>query len=110
MLEQQLHAGPHLVIRFRLLWLPSSRPASRTSSHYGDDAMRVGISLTRSHADAEDPAQGARWMIERTAAARHAGLDPPFVADRHVLPTPTNDQRKVPGSLERLEELCVMPG
>src|SRR5438132_7394285 len=50
--------------------------------------MRVGISLTSSHANAKDPRQGARWMIERTAAARRAGLDSLFVGDHHVSPTP----------------------
>jgi alkanesulfonate monooxygenase SsuD/methylene tetrahydromethanopterin reductase-like flavin-dependent oxidoreductase (luciferase family) len=50
--------------------------------------MRVGISLTSGHADAKDPRQGARWMIERTAAARRAGLDSLFVGDHHVSPTP----------------------
>src|SRR5438132_9833120 len=50
--------------------------------------MRVGISLTSSHANAKDPRQGARWMIERTAAARRAGLHSLFVGDHHVSPTP----------------------
>src|ERR1700726_395002 len=50
--------------------------------------MRVGISLTSSYADAKDPRQGARWMIERTAAARHTGLDSLFVGDQHVSSTP----------------------
>src|SRR6266403_1477055 len=50
--------------------------------------MRVGISLTSGHADAKDPRQGARWMIERTAAARRAGLDSLFLGDHHVSPTP----------------------
>jgi alkanesulfonate monooxygenase SsuD/methylene tetrahydromethanopterin reductase-like flavin-dependent oxidoreductase (luciferase family) len=50
--------------------------------------MKVGISLTSSHADANDPRQGARWMIDRTAAARRAGLDSLFVGDHHVSPTP----------------------
>src|SRR6267143_3860112 len=50
--------------------------------------MRVGISLTSSHADAKDPRQGARWMIERTTAARRAGLDSLFLGDHHVSPTP----------------------
>ena len=49
-------------------------------------------------------------MIERTAAARRAALDSLFVGDHHVSPTPANDQRMVPGSLERLEEVCVMLG
>src|ERR1700731_195972 len=50
--------------------------------------MRVGISLTSSYADAKDPRQGARWMIERTAAARRAALDSLFVGDQHVSATP----------------------
>jgi alkanesulfonate monooxygenase SsuD/methylene tetrahydromethanopterin reductase-like flavin-dependent oxidoreductase (luciferase family) len=50
--------------------------------------MRVGISLTSNHLNAKDPRQGARWMIERTAAARRAGLDSLFVGDQHVSPTP----------------------
>jgi hypothetical protein len=52
------------------------------------DAMKVGISLTSNHPDANDPRQGARWMIERTAAAHRAGLDSLFVGDQHVSPTP----------------------
>src|SRR5690349_10422221 len=39
-----------------------------------DDAMKVGISLTTNHPDTKDPRQAARWMVERAAAARHAGL------------------------------------
>src|SRR5579862_312181 len=50
--------------------------------------MRVGISLTSNHPDAKDPRQGARWMIERAAAARRAGLASLFVGDQHVSPTP----------------------
>ena len=50
--------------------------------------MRIGISLTSNHPDAKDPRQGARWMIERAAAARRAGLDSLFVGDQHVSPTP----------------------
>ena len=50
--------------------------------------MRVGISLTSNHPDAKDPRQGARWMIERAAAARRAGLDSLFVGDQHVSATP----------------------
>ena len=44
--------------------------------------MRIGISLTSSHRIRE-PREGARWMIERTAAAREAGLDSLFVGDHH---------------------------
>ncbi len=50
--------------------------------------MRVGISLTSNHPDATDPREGARWMIERAAAARRAALDSLFVGDQHVSPTP----------------------
>jgi len=34
----------------------------------------------------EDPRQGARWMIERAAAARKADLDSLFVGDHHATP------------------------
>src|SRR5690349_21936958 len=50
--------------------------------------MRVGISLASNHPDVKDPRQGARWMIERAAAAHRAGLDFLFVGDQHVSPTP----------------------
>src|SRR6202011_5845441 len=53
-----------------------------------DDRMKVGISLTSNHPDVKDSRQGARWMIERTAAAHRAGLDSLFVGDQHVSPTP----------------------
>jgi len=49
--------------------------------------MRLGISLTSSHA-VRDPREGARWMIERAAAAQRAGLDSLFVGDHHSTPTP----------------------
>ena len=47
--------------------------------------MRLGISLTSSHTVA-DPREGARWMIERAAAAGRAGLDSLFVGDHHATP------------------------
>ena len=50
--------------------------------------MKVGVSLTSNHPDAKDPRQGARWMIERAAAAHRAALDSLFVGDQHVSPTP----------------------
>src|SRR6059058_4546809 len=50
--------------------------------------MKVGISLTSNHPDANDPRQGARWMIGRAAAAHRAGLDSLFIGDQHVSPTP----------------------
>ena len=50
--------------------------------------MRVGISLTSNHPEVKDLRQGARWMIERAAAARRASLDSLFIGDQHVSPTP----------------------
>src|SRR3954463_8224055 len=50
--------------------------------------MRVGISLTSNYPEVTDPRQGARWMIERTAAARRAALDSLFIGDQHASPTP----------------------
>ena len=47
--------------------------------------MRLGVSLTSAHT-VEDPRQGARWMIERAAAARKADLDSLFVGDHHTTP------------------------
>jgi len=47
--------------------------------------MRLGISLTSQHHTA-DPREGARWMIERAAAARRAVLDSLFVGDHHATP------------------------
>lgn len=49
--------------------------------------MRVGISLTSSHA-VTDVREGARWMIERAAAAQAAGLDSLFIGDHHAMPVP----------------------
>ena len=49
--------------------------------------MRLGISLTSSHT-VKDPREGARWMIERAAAAHRADLDSLFVGDHHATPTP----------------------
>jgi alkanesulfonate monooxygenase SsuD/methylene tetrahydromethanopterin reductase-like flavin-dependent oxidoreductase (luciferase family) len=48
--------------------------------------MKVGISLTSNHPNTKDPRQGARWMIERAAAAHSAGLDSLFIGDQHVSP------------------------
>jgi len=49
--------------------------------------MKVGISLTSVHQVA-DVREGARWMIERAAAAREAGLDSLFIGDHHIMPLP----------------------
>ena len=45
--------------------------------------MRVGVSVRSSYA-LDDPRVGARWMVERAAAARDAGLDSLFVGDHHA--------------------------
>ena len=50
--------------------------------------MKIGISLTTNYPDVQDPRQGARWVVERTAAARRAGLASLFVGDQHASPTP----------------------
>lgn len=50
--------------------------------------MKIGISLTSSHPDVSDPREGARWMIERAAAARNSKLASLFIGDQHVSPTP----------------------
>jgi alkanesulfonate monooxygenase SsuD/methylene tetrahydromethanopterin reductase-like flavin-dependent oxidoreductase (luciferase family) len=50
--------------------------------------MKIGISLTSNHADVKDGREGARWMVERTAAARRAGLASLFIGDQHASPTP----------------------
>jgi len=49
--------------------------------------IRIGVSL-RSAYGIDDPRVGARWMIERAAAARAADLDSLFVGDHHVTGAP----------------------
>src|SRR5947209_10061247 len=61
--------------------------------------MRVGISLTSNYGDLKDSRQGARWMIERAAAARRAALDSLFVGDQHVSPTPYYQNTPILGRL-----------
>src|SRR5882724_4818647 len=68
-------------------WLSWSLGLIETRATRGD-AMRIGISLTSNHPVAKNPRQGARWMIERTAAAHRAGLDSLFLGEHHVSPTP----------------------
>jgi alkanesulfonate monooxygenase SsuD/methylene tetrahydromethanopterin reductase-like flavin-dependent oxidoreductase (luciferase family) len=46
-------------------------------------AVKIGTSL-RSTYPVADPRDGARWMIERAAAAEAAGLDSLFVGDHHA--------------------------
>jgi len=49
--------------------------------------MRIGVSEASARR-VRDPRQGARWMVERAAAARRAGLDSLFVGDHHATPAP----------------------
>jgi alkanesulfonate monooxygenase SsuD/methylene tetrahydromethanopterin reductase-like flavin-dependent oxidoreductase (luciferase family) len=49
--------------------------------------MRLGVSLRTAYITA-DVREVARWLIERTMAARDAGLDSLFVGDHHVVPVP----------------------
>jgi alkanesulfonate monooxygenase SsuD/methylene tetrahydromethanopterin reductase-like flavin-dependent oxidoreductase (luciferase family) len=50
--------------------------------------MKIGVSLTTNYPDVTDPREGARSIIERTAAARRAGLDSLYIGDQHASPTP----------------------
>jgi alkanesulfonate monooxygenase SsuD/methylene tetrahydromethanopterin reductase-like flavin-dependent oxidoreductase (luciferase family) len=61
--------------------------------------MKVGISLTTNYPDVKDPREGARWIIERAAAARRAALDSLFVGDQHVSPTPYYQNTPILGRL-----------
>jgi len=49
--------------------------------------MRVGMSVRTAYA-VDDVREGARWIIERTRAARDAELDLLLVGDHHVTPVP----------------------
>ena len=49
--------------------------------------VRIGVSLTSAH-QSDDVRAAARWMVERTAAAREAGLDSLFIGDHHSMPLP----------------------
>jgi alkanesulfonate monooxygenase SsuD/methylene tetrahydromethanopterin reductase-like flavin-dependent oxidoreductase (luciferase family) len=61
--------------------------------------MKIGTSL-RSSYPVDDPRQGARWMVERAAAAAAAGLDSLFVGDHHVTgPVPYYQNSAVLGRL-----------
>ncbi len=60
--------------------------------------MRIGISLTSFHA-IRDVREGARWMVERAAAARVAGLDSLFVGDHHAMPAPYYQNTPIMGRL-----------
>ena len=60
--------------------------------------MRIGVSLT-SQRRVADPREGARWMIERAAAAQKAGLDSLFVGDHHATPGPYYQNVPIMGRL-----------
>lgn len=49
--------------------------------------MRIGVSL-RTAFLVDDVRVGARWIVERAAAARDAGLDCLLVGDHHATPVP----------------------
>jgi alkanesulfonate monooxygenase SsuD/methylene tetrahydromethanopterin reductase-like flavin-dependent oxidoreductase (luciferase family) len=68
--------------------------------------VRVGVSLTSAHT-VEDPRQGARWMIERAAAARKADLDSLVVGDHHA--TPGKYYQNVPMLARLLAEWSDQP-
>jgi alkanesulfonate monooxygenase SsuD/methylene tetrahydromethanopterin reductase-like flavin-dependent oxidoreductase (luciferase family) len=61
--------------------------------------MKIGISLTSNYPGVTDPRHGARWMIERTAAARRSALDSLFVGDQHVSATPYYQNTPILGRL-----------
>jgi len=61
--------------------------------------MKIGTSL-RSTYPVDDPREGARWMVERAAAAAAAGLDSLFVGDHHVTgPMPYYQNSSILGRL-----------
>ena len=61
--------------------------------------MKIGTSL-RSTYSVSDPREGARWMVERAAAAAAAGLDSLFVGDHHATgPTPYYQNSAILGRL-----------
>jgi alkanesulfonate monooxygenase SsuD/methylene tetrahydromethanopterin reductase-like flavin-dependent oxidoreductase (luciferase family) len=61
--------------------------------------MKIGTSLRSSYPVA-DPREGARWMVERAAAAAVAGLDSLFVGDHHATgPVPYYQNSAVLGRL-----------
>jgi alkanesulfonate monooxygenase SsuD/methylene tetrahydromethanopterin reductase-like flavin-dependent oxidoreductase (luciferase family) len=61
--------------------------------------MKIGTSL-RSTYPVADPREGARWMVERAAAAAAAGLDSLFVGDHHATgPVPYYQNSPILGRL-----------
>jgi alkanesulfonate monooxygenase SsuD/methylene tetrahydromethanopterin reductase-like flavin-dependent oxidoreductase (luciferase family) len=76
--------------------------------------MRVGVSL-RTAFVTTDVRGGAQWVIERTRAARDAGLDSLFVGDHHVTPVPYYQNVPLLGRLlaewgdRPFGALCLLP-
>ena len=61
--------------------------------------MKIGTSLRSTYPGAE-PREGARWMVERAAAAAAAGLDSLFVGDHHATgPVPYYQNSSILGRL-----------
>ncbi len=60
--------------------------------------MRIGISICSNYR-VDDPRTGARYMIERAAAARDADLDSLFVGDHHATPTAYYQNNAILGRL-----------
>lgn len=60
--------------------------------------MRIGVSL-RSAYGIDDVRTGARWMVERAAAARDAGLESLFVGDHHATGAPYYQNSAILGRL-----------
>ena len=61
-------------------------------------STRIGVSVRSAYAVA-DPRLGARWMVERAAAARDAGLDSLFVGDHHLTGSPYYQNTPILGRL-----------
>ena len=68
--------------------------------------MRIGVS-EQSARKVSDPREGARFMVERAAAARRAGLDSLFVGAHHA--TPGQYYQNVPITARMLAEWSNAP-
>lgn len=60
--------------------------------------MHLGVSLSSAHG-VRDVREGSRWMVERAAASRRAGLDSLFVGDHHNVPIPYYQNSPILGRL-----------
>ena len=68
--------------------------------------MQIGLSVTSAHPRG-DPAESARWVVERAAACRAAGFASFSIGDHHATPTPY--MQNVPMLARCLAELGDMP-